>query len=348
MQKTPSRKKNYLPRVYHQIFNHPHDQNNKQIIDQINQLLKKIIHTAKKNNISSLLPPNSPFYLKQILTSIKSIKNDSFIAFFKEIQLQKRVEILSNESSQWNIENETKKVNDSIRLFSQDRNLLIKDKKITIVPKEIQFFSNLMTLTINNNHIHGLPDEITQLKRLLFFECNHNRLKSLPKQFDQLRLISVKLENNCFTEAPDQLFKIQTLAILFLNKNQIQKFPNINPNSPSLHALDLSDNEIQTIPKILWKLPNLDTLVLKNNPLHFSNIAGRFFNKSQIELSEYIILKKVSTFKYFQENIDYYRDITLAMLLAVSSPLYKGSILISYLTVEIFTNIFQSIVNRKN
>ena len=338
-------KNNCLIHVFHQIT--PNSYNNLPDIEKVSLtkfIYKKIISKDKKNNIESILHSKSFIHLDKIISIIEKIEKKSFFNFFKELDLQDHIGIFTTESEEDG--HEIQNYNFNFNFFSKTR-LFIKNNQFNIIPKEIKLFSNLYWLILNRNEIYSLPDEITNLNQLKFFECNHNYLKSLPDQFQKLSLRTIRLKDNCFNEIPIQLFRIQTLAHLYLNKNQIHIFPNDPPNAPNLHTLDLSDNKIQSIPKILWKLPNLDRISLDKNPLKISNLAKKILNKTETECAEFAIQKKASICKYFRENREFIRELGLVFFFLYALHPLRISLVTFYIIFTIAKETFRKYTVRR-
>ena len=64
--------------------------------------------------------------------------------------------------------------------------LILSNKKITEVPKEIQFLTNLQYLYLDNNQIKVIPKEIQFLTNLEYLNLYNNKIKVIPKELKNI------------------------------------------------------------------------------------------------------------------------------------------------------------------
>lgn len=122
-----------------------------------------------------------------------------------------------------------------IRLFLKIKDLDLRNKKLTSLPKEIGLLTKLKRLTLIGNSLKELPKEIGNLVNLTYLDLRDNKLISLP--------IS--------------LGKLIDLNFLFLSNNLLTGLLTEIGNLVNLHTLHIDGNKITYLPREMLKLKNL-------------------------------------------------------------------------------------------
>lgn len=105
------------------------------------------------------------------------------------------------------------------------------------------------------------------------FVAEGMNLSSFPMSDFVLRHISqyskIHLQNNKLSNLPIELFQLFTLRELDVSDNRLAELPNENGENvwkcQSLKVLNVSNNHLQKLPGDLWKLPNLKYLFAHHN-----------------------------------------------------------------------------------
>ena len=104
--------------------------------------------------------------------------------------------------------------------------LLLHDKNLTTLPKEIGILTNLRHLDISYNQLTTLPSEIGNLSNLVLLKAKDNLLTSLPKEIGNLvNLRKLDLSYNELTSLPDEIGNLIKLEELQINDNPLLVLP---------------------------------------------------------------------------------------------------------------------------
>ncbi len=122
--------------------------------------------------------------------------------------------------------------------------LLLEDKNITLLPREIGELSNLKQLFLGKNSLTSLPTEIGKLTLMAVLAVNNNTLTSIP----------------------DQIETLDNLLILSLSNNLLASIPEAIGDLDNLDSLSLANNSLTSLPSEIGMLTTLTNLFIKNNP----------------------------------------------------------------------------------
>ncbi|MEA5479232.1 COR domain-containing protein [Pseudanabaena galeata UHCC 0370] len=130
-------------------------------------------------------------------------------------------------------------------------------------------------LYLSNHNLSRIPESIKNLIHLRILDLSCNDIVDIPSSISQLRnLQMLSLHDNNIDIILDALFTepsyssfLNSLEILDLSNNKIDKLPRSIGNLLNLKSLDISSNKIQSIPREILELPKLQWINLDNNPL---------------------------------------------------------------------------------
>lgn len=166
--------------------------------------------------------------------------------------------------------------NPLVRPFSQVRRQPYGDLAI------VAFLdSQAIDLDLTGCALQDLPCSMTRhAKELQTLNLSDNILHSLPDSFATFQaLTSLVLDNNRFTEFPEEVCLLRNLEVLSVSKTEISEIsPNI-VDLDKLKKLALDSNDLQEIPKCLVLMKTLEVLQLSNNriqslPLSIGNLSN--------------------------------------------------------------------------
>ncbi len=147
------------------------------------------------------------------------------------------------------------------------------------IPQELTELERFRRLNLENNRLgegEELPDYLEDFSELSYLELGKNRFSGeIPPQIAISTLNVLSLHNNRFSGAvPEEIGDIHDLERLYLHNNQLESFPDLDPNDDhpertlsSLKVLTLKNNLLTSLPKELLGFENLNTLSLRNNKL---------------------------------------------------------------------------------
>ena len=123
----------------------------------------------------------------------------------------------------------------------------------------IQSSERLETIVLSNQYLTRISDEINEFEELTVIILDNNKIRD----FIVLRLKMLKLNHNEIEEIKgNDLKNIESLGILQLNNNRIQKLPNILNKLKNLKHLVLNNSKIRDLQE---SLSNLHFLSLSSN-----------------------------------------------------------------------------------
>ncbi|GAB1609835.1 leucine-rich repeat protein 1-like [Argonauta hians] len=148
-------------------------------------------------------------------------------------------------------------------------------KKLTILQRKDYpilkgFPSSLDTLKLIGCQIKRFDSRIASLKYLRHLVLANNILQELPEVFSRLALSHLYLNGNHFTKFPPSLLEpplCDSLSVLDLSGNQLQKLPAHVDNLTTLQALNVSGNQLMQLPMNIGNLTTLQNLNISNNQL---------------------------------------------------------------------------------
>ena len=161
--------------------------------------------------------------------------------------------------------NKLKKLPATLGNCTHLRQLLLNQNKLETIPEEIGQLHWLSKLNLSKNKLSQIPKSIGQCKQLQDLDVTHNHIKSLPETLHQLnRLYILHLGHNQLTQLPALPIRLNRI---FLNKNDLKKYPDALSKAIHLKKLDISGNAISAIPASLGKLQQLNVLSIQANPI---------------------------------------------------------------------------------
>ena len=128
---------------------------------------------------------------------------------------------------------------------------------------------NLTNLVLHGNKLSSIPETIGGLIKLKFLDLSRNELQSLPPEIGQLQnLHTLNINCNQLTETPD-FSTLHQLHILDISHNRLLGLPAgiTNPKLELLAQILANSNELQEIPADLCELAALKTLDISENQL---------------------------------------------------------------------------------
>lgn len=103
--------------------------------------------------------------------------------------------------------------------------LLLSEKNLLCVPKEIEKCPSVKVLDLSKNELYALPPEIAKLSKLTYLNLSANKLRTLPSEMGQLQSLEIlDLSSNPLECFPKWLRGIASLKALTLDKAQCAKF----------------------------------------------------------------------------------------------------------------------------
>ncbi len=132
------------------------------------------------------------------------------------------------------------------------REVDIKDRGITYLPKQIGKLTYLRTLYSDRNNIHSIPITLCKLSNLYILTLSHNCLKIIPKEIGQLiSLYEFDVSYNQIEIIPIEIGKLKNLINLSLEANPIKSLPLEISNLKKLAKLKLSSKLRNCIPETM-------------------------------------------------------------------------------------------------
>lgn len=132
----------------------------------------------------------------------------------------------------------------------------------------------LQTLTVTGLRKHSIESQILNLSQLRVLHLNNNCIERVPAKLGDMSLIDLDLSQNNLGAATSASAwnwaegRIKnTLQMLNLSSNQLQRFPYKVVKLRRLHTLSISDNSIETLPFAFRRLRSLRVLNLADNAL---------------------------------------------------------------------------------
>lgn len=171
--------------------------------------------------------------------------------------------------------NINRKENDGSQTNTQ-KIISLLNNKIKIFPNEINLLSNLYSLTINNQEIKYVP--ALELTKLEFLNLNFNEIKQLDIKLPySINLRKLELSNNKIEIISSNISNLVNLKLLDMSNNYINSIPNEFNRLTNLEIIRLSHNKIKDVPICINTLPKLIVLSLSNNQISsfkFDNLTN--------------------------------------------------------------------------
>jgi GTPase SAR1 family protein len=144
---------------------------------------------------------------------------------------------------------------ESLGDFPKLENLSFFGVRLSEFPSGIRNLGQLKSLNLYGTDISAVPTWISELVGLSSFGVGMADLKQLPSSLRELRLNSLFLDNNRFTEIPEAVFGIPTLATLNLRCSELAGYTGLIKYIPAqvlelecLTSIDMKGHPIETPP----------------------------------------------------------------------------------------------------
>jgi len=130
------------------------------------------------------------------------------------------------------------------------RGLLLRDNKLTSLPRDIGDLIQLVELNLaNNNDLGELPSSIGNLANLKKLDLRFCGLSTLPYEITGLKSLEMlQLWGNKFTGIPEYISELTALTDLHLNNNQLLWLPTSITKMENLKYIDTQRNQLCNLP----------------------------------------------------------------------------------------------------
>ena len=146
--------------------------------------------------------------------------------------------------------------------------LILGQKKLTVIPKEIGRLVNLELFDIFDNSISEIPQEIGLLTYLHSIYLDDNDITEIPNSIGNLiRLKNLGVSNNPMVTIPPQIGNLTKLEYIEIGVSNIESLPVEIGNLTKLTVFNISRSSLKSIPKELGNLTSLEYLYLSDNNL---------------------------------------------------------------------------------
>ncbi len=189
--------------------------------------------------------------------------------------------------------------------------LILTDKNLTILPKEISALKDLKTLSLIENAITNITAaSINGLNSLENLDLSGNRLTRLPSEINKLiQLKQLNLLLNSLTSIPNEIGDLKNLTYLGLHFNNLTSIPSAIGNLTKLKVLELKDNNISSIPQEVCDLEKTGTTINKDSGVTCqAKTPGAPYGKAgehtAIRLDEAVDNPPFGFYEYLPTNFD--------------------------------------------
>ncbi|KAM5281051.1 leucine-rich repeat-containing protein 69 [Ctenodactylus gundi] len=176
------------------------------------------------------------------------------------------------------------KVCPEIRTLTQLAVLNLGNNLLEEVPEEMKYLTSLKKLHLFGNRISRFSSGACDgLQNLIMLNLNNNRFTQLPQEVSKLKsLTCLNMNSNQLVSIPRELCFLMNLSELHLNFNQLICIPEEIKFLKKLQKLSLGRNNIEELPKEICDLKNLRVLDIAGNivqifPRGFQNLKLREF-----------------------------------------------------------------------
>ncbi|GFT54786.1 leucine-rich repeat-containing protein 47 [Nephila pilipes] len=156
-----------------------------------------------------------------------------------------------------------------IGLLTNLTRMVVSYNELNKLPSEIQSLKKLKVLDVSHNALSELPPGLSDLIELQSLNVSSNELSAIPSLNDLLNLVKLDICCNKFAAIPVSVCdsKLFHFTDLIANKNLISEIPIEIEHLETLRVLDLSENQLEKIPGELGSCMKLKELNLKGNKL---------------------------------------------------------------------------------
>lgn len=123
--------------------------------------------------------------------------------------------------------------------------LLLRDKGLVSLPKEVAKFKNLKSIDLSGNKLTSFPTELLQLPGLAIVDLSNNTIKSVPADISKMtQLTRLNLKNTGITTLPASIGACKGLVFLDVSRNPLISLPIRELNAlPQLRSLLLGNSD---------------------------------------------------------------------------------------------------------
>ncbi|UCC20695.1 MAG: hypothetical protein JSV62_05265 [Promethearchaeota archaeon] len=156
----------------------------------------------------------------------------------------------------------------SIDKLKSLKELNLKSNRLRTLPDSLGNIHSLQILNLRNNILTEIPKSIKSLNILKTLNLHGNKLSSIDFELNN-SITGLELGWNNFLFVPSNVRSLISLERLGMSGNELKKLPKWISSFQSLKILDLYDNKINKLPDSLGNLNSLEKFILRNNYLSF-------------------------------------------------------------------------------
>jgi leucine-rich repeat protein SHOC2 len=202
-----------------------------------------------------------------------------------------------------------KDVNEAIANASTARELILTDRNLRTLPKQIARLVNLEVIDISINELRRLPSWLFSFKKLRVLNISCTSLDHIPDAIGNLTLLEELYLGGFdgFTQLPETLGKLTHLRILDLrDANSLITLPSCLSSMPAIEELYLvRTSNLVNVNDVITKLPKLRKLVMDDISLTSLEIKPESLDELQsltISRTEITYLPDwIGSLQYLQE-----------------------------------------------
>lgn len=124
---------------------------------------------------------------------------------------------------------ETEEVNNILGLISENGELILKQKKISVIPRTFYFmrFEQILILDIRGNEITEIEGAICQnLPMIKKLDARNNKIKVISSHIKAMMQLNIlRLDHNELTSLPNEVGDLLLLEELSFSDNKIVQIP---------------------------------------------------------------------------------------------------------------------------
>lgn len=155
-------------------------------------------------------------------------------------------------------------IGDEVASFEGITRLDLSGRSLESLPESFGVLSNLIALNLSTNKLTTLPKSFASLTKLTNLDIRRNSFEILPELLAELPLRSINASGNHLKEI-SVLKSCESLRVLDLSANCIEKIEQFLPIQNDLRTLNLSCNLIKDISTFLDNLHSVERLNLSSN-----------------------------------------------------------------------------------